>query len=85
MGTRSPFFASTRDLTPRVQVTSWQQGLPLDPVMLTISELLPKVHSIQAKHSRSNIAPVLDFLRAVTLADVLPPAPPITPRRFQVS
>ncbi|EJD53359.1 hypothetical protein AURDEDRAFT_111005 [Auricularia subglabra TFB-10046 SS5] len=66
-------------------VTSWQQGLPLDPIMLAISELLPKVHSIQAKHSRANIGPVLDFLRAVTLADILPPPPEVTPRRFQWS
>jgi len=67
-----------------IQVTSWQQGLPLDTIMLSISELRPKVLDIQARRGRSDIGPVLDFLRVVTLGHILPETPPLTPRRFQV-
>ncbi|KAJ4488228.1 high-temperature-induced dauer-formation protein-domain-containing protein [Lentinula aciculospora] len=63
-------------------VASWQQGLPLDTVMLMISELLPKVQEMQSSHKASSASTILDFLGSVTLADVLPPAPPLSPRRF---
>jgi len=64
-------------------VTSWQQGLPLDPVLLTIAELLPKVHSLQASLNRPTTTPaILDFLRSVTLQHVLPPTPTLTARKF---
>ncbi|KAH7107456.1 high-temperature-induced dauer-formation protein-domain-containing protein [Auriculariales sp. MPI-PUGE-AT-0066] len=66
-------------------VTSWQQGLPLDPIMLTITEIRPKVLDIQARRGHSDIGPVLDFLRVVTLGHVLSEVPPIMPRRFQWS
>ncbi|KAJ7905266.1 high-temperature-induced dauer-formation protein-domain-containing protein [Mycena olivaceomarginata] len=54
-------------------VTSWQQGLPLDSVMLLISELLPKVQEMQASRHRAT---------STSAIHVLPPAPPLTPRRF---
>jgi len=64
-------------------VTSWQQGLPLDPVMLVISELLPKVHDLQASLSKANTTPaIIDFLASANLSHVLPRPPGITPRRF---
>ncbi|KIJ69506.1 hypothetical protein HYDPIDRAFT_106142 [Hydnomerulius pinastri MD-312] len=64
-------------------VTSWQQGLPLDTVMLVISELLPKIQNLQAGRQKANTAgAITDFLQSVTLVDVLPPAPPLYPRRF---
>ncbi|KAH7930903.1 hypothetical protein BV22DRAFT_1028069 [Leucogyrophana mollusca] len=64
-------------------VTSWQQGLPLDTVMLVISELLPKVQNLQAgRQKASTTGTITDFLQSVTLVDVLPPAPPLYPRRF---
>ncbi|KAK0459482.1 high-temperature-induced dauer-formation protein-domain-containing protein [Desarmillaria tabescens] len=47
------------------------------PVMLVISELLPK--------KANSTSAVLDFLGSVTLKDVLPPVPPLTPRKFLVS
>jgi hypothetical protein len=68
------------------QVTSWQAGLPLDPVLLTISELLPKVQELQLSINRPTTSPaVVEFLQSVTLQHVLPPAPPLNARRFQVS
>jgi len=67
----------------REWVASWQQGLPLDTVMLMISELLPKVQEMQASQKAATSAStILDFLGSVTLVDVLPPAPPLSPRRF---
>ncbi|KAE9406466.1 hypothetical protein BT96DRAFT_987607 [Gymnopus androsaceus JB14] len=64
-------------------VASWQQGLPLDVVMLMISELLPKVQEMQASQKAATSAStILDFLGSVTLIDVLPSAPPLSPRRF---
>jgi len=64
-------------------VTSWQQGLPLDSVMLVITELLPKVQELQAVGHKSNpTAAIMDLLRRVTLTHVLPPAPPLAPRKF---
>ncbi|KAG2146949.1 high-temperature-induced dauer-formation protein-domain-containing protein [Suillus bovinus] len=64
-------------------VTSWQQGLPLDTVMLVISELLPKIQNLQAGWQKANSAgAITDFLQSVTLTDVLPPAPVLYPRRF---
>ncbi|TFK55288.1 hypothetical protein OE88DRAFT_1675005 [Heliocybe sulcata] len=67
-------------------VTSWQQGLPLDPIMLTISELFPKVQDIQnGRHKSNSTTAIVDFLSNVTLKDTLPPPPPVTPRRFMWS
>jgi len=67
-------------------VTSWQQGLPLDPILLTIAELLPKVTDLQKPGTRpATSSAVLEFLRSATLRHVLPPAPPVNPRRFQWS
>ncbi|KAG6329974.1 hypothetical protein ID866_9117 [Astraeus odoratus] len=64
-------------------VTSWQQGLPLDTVMLVISELLPKIQGLQAGIQKANNAGVIvDFLGNVSLVDVLPPVPALHPRRF---
>ncbi|KAJ8078530.1 hypothetical protein PM082_012813 [Marasmius tenuissimus] len=64
-------------------VSSWQQGLPLDTVMLLISELLPKIEDMQAgRHKTNAVATIHDFLSSVTLKDVLPPAPPLVPRKF---
>ncbi|KAG2364450.1 high-temperature-induced dauer-formation protein-domain-containing protein [Suillus spraguei] len=64
-------------------VTSWQQGLPLDTVMLVISELLPKIQNLQAGRQKANSAnAITDFLRSVTLTDILPPVPVLYPRRF---
>ncbi|KAJ7684956.1 high-temperature-induced dauer-formation protein-domain-containing protein [Mycena polygramma] len=67
-------------------VTSWQQGLHLDSVMLLISELLPKVQEMQAsRHRTTSTSAIVEFLGTASLQHVLPPAPPLTPRRFMWS
>jgi len=64
-------------------VTSWQQGLPLDSVMLLISELLPKVQEMQAnRHRATSTSVIVEFLGTVSLQHVMPPAPPLAARRF---
>jgi len=64
-------------------VTSWQQGLPLDPVMLVISELLPKVHDLQTSLNKANTTPaIIDFLASANLSHVLSRPPSIAPRPF---
>ncbi|KAG9024760.1 hypothetical protein FRB95_011122 [Tulasnella sp. JGI-2019a] len=67
-------------------VTSWQESLPLDTVLLVISELLPKVRELQASSSQSkSTGAMLDYLRVADMTKVLPPASPLAPRRFQWS
>ncbi|KAF9818909.1 hypothetical protein IEO21_02447 [Rhodonia placenta] len=64
-------------------VTSWQQGLPLDIIMLVISELLPKVQELQTSLNPTNVnGAVVDLIRSTNLAHVLPKPPPLAPRRF---
>ncbi|EAU88123.2 hypothetical protein CC1G_03795 [Coprinopsis cinerea okayama7 len=59
-------------------VTSWQQGLPLDPALLLISELLPKIQNIQATHkgNANSLNFIYDFIAHASLREVLPPPPP---------
>jgi len=63
-------------------VTSWQQGLPLDPVMLIISELMPKLQDLQASHKPNSTPAILDYLGHISLKQILPNSPPLNPRRF---
>ncbi|KAI9463392.1 high-temperature-induced dauer-formation protein-domain-containing protein [Russula earlei] len=63
-------------------VTSWQQGLPLDPVMIVISELMPKLQEIQSSHKLNPTGAILDYLGHISLKHVLPNPPPLNPRRF---
>ncbi|KAI6102753.1 high-temperature-induced dauer-formation protein-domain-containing protein [Pisolithus croceorrhizus] len=58
-------------------------SLPLDTVMLVISELLPKIQSSQLGGQKApTTGEVIDFLRTVSLVGVLPPVPPLHPRKF---
>ncbi len=62
--------------------------LPLDPILLTITELLPKVQELQ--QPATNPGPskaVLAFLRGASLDGVLPEGSGVShmPRKFQVS
>jgi hypothetical protein len=63
---------------------SWYCRLPLDPVLVAISELLPKIQESQPRAGAPS-QKVFNILKGASLVDVLPPAPPIMPRRFQVS
>ncbi|WWC70472.1 uncharacterized protein I206_104423 [Kwoniella pini CBS 10737] len=65
-------------------VSSWQKGLPLDPVLVAISEILPKIQENQQLTGAPS-SKVFNILKGVSLSEVLPPSPPIVPRRFQWS
>lgn len=58
--------------------------LPLDCVLILISELLPKVQNIQASRKATSTTTAIDLLSSTTLEHVLPPPSPVTPRQFLV-
>ncbi|KAF9483787.1 hypothetical protein BDN70DRAFT_851104 [Pholiota conissans] len=62
-------------------VTSWQQGLPLDTVMIFISDSIQKVEDMQ-RHRTVPSTEVLKFLSNINLEHVLPSKPPVSTRRF---
>ena len=59
-------------------------SLPLDPVLVAISELLPKIQD-SAAGAAAPSPKVLNVIKGASLTDVLPPAQPVIPRRFQWS
>lgn len=66
-------------------VSSWQKNLPLDPVLVAISELLPKIQDSQPPRAGGPSSKVFNLLKGAELGDALPPAQPIVPRKFQWS
>ncbi|KAI0083976.1 high-temperature-induced dauer-formation protein-domain-containing protein [Irpex rosettiformis] len=64
-------------------VTSWQQGLPLDTIMIVTSELYPKIQELQSSLSgpTANTA-IVDLLRSANLEEHLPRLASLNPRRF---
>jgi len=67
-----------------VQMRSIVYRLPLDPIMIFISEVVQKVEDMQRQNTVPS-AESLRFLSSVHLDHVLPNKPPITSRRFVVS
>ncbi|KAL1742803.1 high-temperature-induced dauer-formation protein-domain-containing protein [Schizophyllum fasciatum] len=63
-------------------VASWQTGLQLDPILVLIAELLPKLQELQASQKANSSTAIANFLASVTLDHALPPSPPLAPRRF---
>jgi hypothetical protein len=59
--------------------------LPLDSVVLVISELMPKLQEFQVSHKSNPTAAILDYLGRISLKHILPNLPPLNPRRFIVS
>ncbi|KAF6764892.1 high-temperature-induced dauer-formation protein-domain-containing protein [Ephemerocybe angulata] len=63
-------------------VTSWQQGLPLDTVLVLISDLLSKVQELQNSRKVNSATAIRDFLSNISIKDALPPPSPIAARQF---
>ncbi|KAH9934896.1 high-temperature-induced dauer-formation protein-domain-containing protein [Fomitopsis serialis] len=64
-------------------VTSWQQGLPLDIIMLVVSELLPKIQELQSSLNPANAnGAVVDLIKSTNLEHILPKPGPLSARRF---
>jgi len=67
-------------------ITSWQQGLPLDTILIMISELLPRVHELQnATAATTATQSIINYLSRSNLSNFLPSKPKLNPRRFQWS
>ena len=62
----------------------FRSRLPLDPVMVFISEVVQRVEDMQ-RHSTIPTPQVFRFLSSINLDHVLPSKPPMTTRRFLVS
>lgn len=63
-------------------VASWHTGLQLDPILILIAELLPKLQELQSSQKTSSSTAIANFLASVTLDHALPARPPLAPRRF---
>lgn len=73
-------------LLKTMPILTYVVRLPLDIIMLVISELLPKVQELQTSLNPTNVnGAVVDLIRSTNLAHVLPKPPPLAPRRFIVS
>lgn len=59
--------------------------LPLDTILLVISELLPKVQNLKSSLSAATAtSAITDMLRSANVDQVLAKPPPLSPRRFMV-
>ena len=74
-----PFVAKNGFMPTEAWVASWREGLPIDTILILVSECLPKVSSLAALSTNTA---VLEYLRSVTLVGLLPPPAPIRARRF---
>ena len=81
-GDDGPFVAKNGFMPTEAWVASWREGLPIDPILILVSECLPKVSSLAALSTNTA---VLEYLRSVTLVGLLPPPVPIRARRFMHS
>jgi hypothetical protein len=73
----------------RLQLFLPRPSLPLDPILLCISELLPKIDTLQNsplsnKRTQGPNREIIAYLRSADLKDVLPPASPALARKFLV-
>jgi hypothetical protein len=84
LGTKGEFFGFSQKFFNFPDRSEFR--LPLDPVMLVISELLPKVQDLQTSLNKTNTAPaIIDFLASANISHALPRPPSIAPRQFVVS
>ncbi|KAF8803522.1 hypothetical protein BYT27DRAFT_7195356 [Phlegmacium glaucopus] len=82
---RAPLGIGKNGFVPTQEwVTSWQQGLPLDTVMVFISDVIQKVEDMQ-KHNTVPSSAVIQFLSNIDLSHVLSPKAPTAARKFMWS
>ena len=75
----SPFVSRNGFEPTENWVASWREGLPIDPILILVSECLPKVSSLA---SLSTNTAAIEYLRSATLVGLLPPSSPLKPRKF---
>lgn len=78
-GEEASFVARNGFVPTEGWVASWREGLPIDAILILISECLPKVASLS---SLSTNTAALEYLRSVTLVGLLPLSPGPKPRPF---
>jgi hypothetical protein len=82
---RAPLAIGKNGFVPTQEwVTSWQQGLPLDTVMIFISDVIQKVEDMQ-RHNTVPSSAVIQFLSNIDLSHVMPAKAPSTARKFMWS
>lgn len=59
--------------------------LPLDTILIIISDLLPRVQELQNSRKVNSANAIREFLSNISVRDSLPPPSPIVARQFIVS
>jgi hypothetical protein len=80
-----PYVSKSGFMPTEAWVASWREGLPIDGILILVSECLSKISSISSLSPGSNSAAVEKYLRSVDLTGLLPPMPPVRPRPFQTA
>ncbi|CAG8509868.1 1865_t:CDS:10 [Ambispora gerdemannii] len=79
----APFAVGKSGFVPTEDwVSLWHSNLPLNTMLILLSELVPQVQSLCGAQSHSSEQEVLEFLRSVTLVGILPQPQPVSPHHF---
>ncbi|SCZ96541.1 BZ3500_MvSof-1268-A1-R1_Chr8-2g10280 [Microbotryum saponariae] len=84
----APFVGKNGFVPGEAWVASWREGLPLDSILIAISELRPLILDLPARPPPSSTQPVsssstaIGLLSSASLAGLLPPAPSPKSRAF---
>lgn len=82
-GDEGPYVSKSGFMPTESWVASWREGLPIDGILILVSECLPKISSLSSLSPGSNSAAIEKYLRSVDLSGLLPSIPPAKPRPFQ--
>lgn len=80
-----PYVSKSGFMPTEGWVASWREGLPIDGILILVSECLSKVSSLSSLSPGSNSAAIEKYLRSVDLSGMLPSVPPAKPRPFQTT
>lgn len=80
-----PYVSKSGFMPTEGWVASWREGLPIDGILILVSECLSKISSLSSLSPGSNSAAIEKYLRSVNLDGLLPTSPPAKPRPFQTT
>lgn len=80
-----PFIAKSGFMPTESWVASWREGLPVDGILILVSECLTKISSLSSLSPGTNSAAIEKYLRSINLDGLLPAPPLFKPRPFQTS
>lgn len=78
-----PYVSKSGFMPTESWVASWREGLPIDGILILVSECLTKISSLSSLSPGSNSAAIEKYLRSVNLDGLLPPTSPAKARPFQ--